>query len=50
MALHSVRSERLLCERCDYNLLHRWFLDMDLKERLFDHRSEPVLPEVVGRS
>lgn len=37
MALHSVRSERLFCEQLDYNLLYRWFLDMDLEERSFDH-------------
>lgn len=37
MALHSVRSERLFCEQLDYNLLFRWFLDMDIEERSFDH-------------
>jgi transposase len=37
MALHSVRSERMFCEQLDYNLLYRWFLDMDLEERSFDH-------------
>ena len=37
MALHSVRSERLFCEQLDYNLLYRWFLNMDLEERSFDH-------------
>jgi transposase len=37
MALHSVRSERLFCEQLNYNLLYRWFLDMDLEERSFDH-------------
>lgn len=26
MALYSVRSERLLCEMLEYNLLFRWFL------------------------
>ena len=29
MAFYSVRSERLFCEQLDYNLLFRWFLDMD---------------------
>src|SRR3974390_2286739 len=29
IALYSVRSERHFCERLDYNLLFRWFLDMD---------------------
>lgn len=37
MALHSIRSERLFCEQLDYNLLYRWFLNMDLDERSFDH-------------
>jgi transposase len=37
IALYSVRSERLFCEMLDYNMLFRWFLDMDLEERSFDH-------------
>lgn len=37
MALHSVRSERLFGEQLDYNLLYRWFLDMDQDEASFDH-------------
>jgi len=36
MALFSVRSERQLCEQIHYNLMFRWFLDMDLTERPFD--------------
>ena len=36
MALFSVRSERQLCEQLHYNLMFRWFLDMDLTERPFD--------------
>src|SRR5216683_242703 len=32
MALYTVRSERLLCEQLDYNLLFRWFLEMELDE------------------
>ena len=35
MALYTVRSERLLCEQLDYNLLFRWFLDMDRVEESF---------------
>ncbi len=30
MALYTVRSERQFCEQLDYNLLFRWFLDMDM--------------------
>jgi transposase len=36
MALYSVRSERQFCEQLDYNLLFRWFLDMDMTEASFD--------------
>jgi transposase len=36
IALYSVRSERALCEEMDYNLLFRWFLDMDTMEPSFD--------------
>ena len=36
IALYSVRSERAFCEEFEYNLLYRWFLDMDLMERSFD--------------
>jgi transposase len=39
MALYTVRSERLFCEQLDYNLLFRWFLDMDAAEPSFDHSS-----------
>lgn len=37
MALYTVRSERLLCEQLSYNMLFRWFLDMNLVETPFDH-------------
>lgn len=36
MALYSIRSERQLCEQLDYNLLFRWFLDMNQIEETFD--------------
>jgi transposase len=39
MALYTVRSERMFCEQLDYNLLFRWFLDMDMVEESFDHSS-----------
>src|ERR1700685_198844 len=35
IALYSVRSERQFCEQLDYNLLFRWFLDMDMVEDSF---------------
>jgi transposase len=34
-ALFSIRSERQLCEQLQYNLLYRWFLDMDMVEETF---------------
>ena len=36
IALYSVRSERAFCEQLDYNLLFRWFLDMNPIEPSFD--------------
>jgi transposase len=36
MALYTVRSERMFCEQLSYNLLFRWFLDMDMTEKPFD--------------
>jgi len=35
MAFYSVRSERQFCEQLEYNLLFRWFLDMDMTEESF---------------
>jgi transposase len=55
MALYSVRSERLLCEQLDYNLLFRWFLDMEMDEPSPDHstfsanRDRLLEHEVAGR-
>jgi Transposase domain (DUF772) len=37
IALFSVRSENLLVEQLHYNLLYRWFLDMDLSEPVFEN-------------
>lgn len=36
MAFYSVRSERQFCEQLAYNLLFRWFLDMNLTDPGFD--------------
>lgn len=36
IALYTVRSERMFCEQVSYNLLYRWFLDMDMVEPGFD--------------
>src|SRR5262250_953092 len=54
MALYTVRSERLLCEQLDYNLLFRWFLDLEVDELSFDHstfsrnRARLLAHEVAG--
>jgi len=37
MALYTVRSERQFCEQLNYNLLFRWFLDMDMTEEAWEH-------------
>lgn len=37
IALYSIRSEVQFCEQLRYNLLFRWFLDMDMTEAPFDH-------------
>jgi transposase len=37
MAQYTVRSERMFCEQLDYNLLFRWFLDLNWDEPAFDH-------------
>lgn len=36
MALYTVRSERLFCERLRYDLLFRWFLDLGIDAESFD--------------
>src|ERR1700739_2008944 len=35
--LYSIRSERLLCEQLDYNLLFRWFVGLSMDDRIWDH-------------
>ena len=37
MALYSIRSARQFCERLQYDLLFRWFLDLNPDETTFDH-------------
>ena len=37
MALFSVRSERRFCERLEYGLRFKWFLDLNIMDRSFDH-------------
>src|SRR3954469_3584728 len=35
-AMYSIRSERAFCERLNYDLLFKWFLDMRIDQRAFD--------------
>jgi transposase len=35
-ALHSVRSERMLMEQLDYNLLFRWFVGLNMDDSVWD--------------
>jgi transposase len=35
--LYSIRSDRLLCEQLDYNLLFRWFVGLSIDEPVWDH-------------
>lgn len=52
--LYTVRSERMLVEQMDYNLLFRWFVGFGMDERIFDatcftHNRERVLNERFAR-
>ncbi len=54
MALYSVRSERLFCEQLGYNMLFKWFLDMNMLDEPFDastfcHNRERLLNHDVAR-
>ena len=37
MALFSIRSERQFCEQLRFNLLFKWFLDLNTEDPGFDH-------------
>src|SRR5262249_30460553 len=37
MAFFSIRSERQLCEQVRYNLLFKWFLDLNVEDEGWDH-------------
>ena len=54
ISLYSIRSERAFCQELDYNLLYRWFLDMDLMEpsfgaTVFTKNRRRLLRHRVGR-
>jgi IS5 family transposase len=55
MALFSVRSERQFCEQLGYNLLYKWFLDLNIDDTPFDHSTfsrnrERLLEHDVARA
>lgn len=52
-ALFSVRSIRLLCERCELDLMFRWFLDLNSEEEMcdsstFSHNQERLLQHAAA--
>ncbi|MGQ0669268.1 MAG: IS5 family transposase, partial [Actinomycetota bacterium] len=55
MTLYSVRSERQFCERLEYDLLFKWFLDLNLEDPAFDassfskNRGRLLEHDVAGR-
>jgi transposase len=51
---YSIRSERLLMEQLDYNLLFRWFVGLEMDEPVWNHavfskNRERLLNETVAR-
>lgn len=50
IALYSVRSDRMLCEMLEYNILFRWFLDMGLEEQGLDQSNFSRLRERLVKS
>lgn len=55
MTLYSVRSERQFCERLEYDLLFKWFMDLNLEDPAFDastfskNRERLLTHDVAGR-
>ncbi len=55
IALYSVRSERQFCERLHYDLLFKWFLDLNITDPAFDASSfsknkERLLEHEIARA
>jgi transposase len=51
---YSIRSERLLMEQLDYNLLFRWFVGLEMDEAVWNHsvftkNRERIMTEQVAR-
>ncbi len=52
--LFTIRSERLLVQNIDYNLLYRWFVDLAIDEKVWDHSTfsqnrDRLFTEGLGR-
>jgi transposase len=53
--LYSIRSERLLMEQLDYNLLFRWFVGVSMDDEVWDHstfsknRERLLNADIVGK-
>jgi transposase len=54
-ALYSIRSERLLMEELNYNLLFRWFVGLSIEDEVWDHstfsknRERLLQQDIVGK-
>ena len=53
--LYSIRSERQLVQHLEFNLLYRWFVGLDLDDKVWDHSSftknrDRLLNETVVRA
>ena len=48
-AIYGIRSERMLIEQLDYNLLFRWFVVLN-PDDLVGHPTTFTLTEAVGRA
>jgi hypothetical protein len=50
MAMYSIRSERAFCERLNYDLLFKWFLDMRIDELLEAEVADEFFAAVVNQA
>ncbi len=48
IALYSIRSERQFCEQLQYNLLFKWFLDMNMETPASPHQLQQE-PEAAAQ-
>jgi transposase len=53
--LYSIRSERMLMEQMDYNLLFRWFVGLSMEDEVWDHstfsknRERLIEADIIGK-